>query len=203
MPHFILSVQSVGLNDPVPDKGTRVDAIQYYTRELAESNKDVFVKQRRQIQVAETGNTSVRADDWLSRITEFAQGAAITILEDSVVNNDLRSPRDSSYDAISADEAEIPQAERMTSMYGSIAPVKPESTKRTDMARASKLTSLGEIPTFSHDTDMSWPNVGSVDSDDKSYPLLTQEEMVSFVSYAYLFDHFSTRPAYCPLLSLH
>jgi hypothetical protein len=182
--YLIVSVQPVGLNDPVPVKGTRVDAIQYYTRELAESNKDVFVKQRRQIQVAETGNTSVRADDWLAKITEFAQGAAITILEDSVVDNDLRSPRDSSYEAISADEAEIPQAERMTSMYGSIAPVKP-STKCTDMARASKLTSLGEIPTFSQDSDLSWPNVGSVDSDDKSYPLLSQEEIVSFVSSCY------------------
>lgn len=198
MSYFIVSIQSVGLNDPVPDKGTRVDAIQYYTRELAESNKDVFVKQRRQILVAETGNTSVRADDWLAKITEFAQGAAITILEDSVVDNDLRSPRDSSYEAISADEAEIPQAERMTSMYGSIAPAKPEGTKRTDMARSSKLTSLGEIPTFSQDTDLSWPNVGSVDTDDKSYPLLTQEEVVSFVSFTGLLDHFSNHPAYSP-----
>lgn len=169
-----VSVQTVGINDPIPDRGTRVDAISYYTRELADSNKDVFLMQRRQIQVAETGNASVKAYDWLSMISDFASGAAFTILEDSAFDNDLVSPQSSSiYDVGSG---EIPQAERMTSMYGSISQSKPEKVQVRP--HTSKRASLGEIPTFSHDSEESWP-APSVDSEDKSYPLLTQEELVS------------------------
>lgn len=174
--HDRYSIQTVGINDPVPAKGTQVDAISYYTRELAESNKDVFVMQRRQIQVAETGNASVRASDWLSMIADYAAGAATTILDDSEVDNDLLSPHDSFADT----DGSIPQAERMTSMYGSIMHgPRAEIAKSPRQAQSSKRASLGPIPTFSSDTEISFPTLGSVGSDDKSYPLLTQDEMVS------------------------
>lgn len=130
--------------------------------------------QRRQIQVAESGNASVRAYDWLSRIADFASGAAETILEDSVVDNDLKLPRDSFADDILG----VPQAERMTSMYGSIVTLGRDAASPR-AAAASKRSSLGDIPEFSSDTE-SWPTPAvSLDSEDKSYPLLTQEQMVS------------------------
>ena len=174
-------VQTIGINDPFPGKGTHVDAISYYTRELAESNKDVFVIQRRQINVAETGNESVRAEDWMSLIVDYAAGAAFTILEDSELDNDLLSPRDS---FVENDDDRIPQAERMTSMYGSIATIvnQVEQAKSPRQVHAtSKRASLGPIPTFSSSDTGSWPAAASasVDSDDKSYPLLTQEQVVS------------------------
>ena len=181
---FVPSVVTVGINDPVPDRGTRVDAISYYTRELAESNKDVFVMQRRKIQVAETGNSSARAYDWLSMMKDFVAGAAITILEDSEEDNGFTSPHDSSHEETFFDGTEVPQAERMASMYGSI----NSSTALTGGARtaikdiSSKRASLGEIPTFSRGSDDgSWVNNLSVEPDEKSYPLLTEEETVSDV----------------------
>jgi len=184
--HSVFSVLRVGINDPVPDKGTRVDAISYYTRELAESNKDVFVMQRRQIQVAESGNASVRAYDWLSRISDFAAGAAVTILEDSVADNDLLSPTtDSFIDEALYDGSEVPQAERMASMYGSIVSMN-QNVSSPRVITASKRASLGEIPEFSSDAE-SWPTVAaSIDSGDKSYPLLTDEEMVSAFTVLFL-----------------
>jgi hypothetical protein len=181
-------VQHVGINDPFPGKGTQVDAISYYTRELAESNKDVFVIQRRQIQVAETGNSSVRADDWLSLIVDYAAGAAFTILEDSEFDNDLFTPHDS---FMENEDERIPQAERMASMYGSITSYvsQAERTKSPRQVHAtSKRASLGPIPTFSSDAE-SWPAAASasVDSDDKKYPLLIQQELVGYNVNIFLF----------------
>lgn len=135
--------------------------------------------QRRQILVAESGNASARASDWLSMIADYATGAALKILEDSEVDNDLLSPHDSFYEG--AAEGSIPQAERMTSMYGSISTFALQAEKgKSTGVQSSKRASLGPIPTFSSNSQ-SWPTPVSVDSDEKSYPLLTQEEMVSAV----------------------
>lgn len=129
--------------------------------------------QRCQVQVAESGNVSVRADDWLPLVTDFAAGVGMTILEDSEYDNALKSPTASFQDESLLDGSAVPQAERMASMYNSIVPTtKVSGTPRASKYTSSKRASLGEIPTFSHDS-VSWPTAASVDSEDKSYPPLT------------------------------
>jgi hypothetical protein len=74
---------------PRPKRGTRVDSIQYYTRELAAHSRVLFRLQQRKNSIAESGNASIRADNWWF---EQVNSMANRILIDSVEENALISP---------------------------------------------------------------------------------------------------------------
>jgi Late exocytosis, associated with Golgi transport/Cytosolic domain of 10TM putative phosphate transporter len=105
-----------------PPKGTRVDTISYYTQELAGHSRALARLQKRKNSLAETGNHSLQAGGWLDKIVKEATLIGNAIMRDSMQDNHLESSsanlnhrnRKNSY----------PQAENMTSQYGSIAPPK-------------------------------------------------------------------------------
>jgi len=51
-----------------PERGTRVDSISYYTQELAADSRALFKMQQRKVQIAESGNLSFQADNWLNKV---------------------------------------------------------------------------------------------------------------------------------------
>jgi hypothetical protein len=138
--------------------------------------------QKRKVEVAESGNASSLAYDWLAQIADWTgiSAAAATIMEDSVQNNALLSPHDSS-DAVhdsmvlNGSLIPIPQAERMTSVYGSFAPISVPTEGET----SKKKLSLGAITELESPSE-SWPTA-SIDSDSKSRPLMTRESIVSLL----------------------
>jgi hypothetical protein len=136
--------------------------------------------QKRKAEVAESGNASSLAYDWLAQIADWTglSAAAATIMEDSVEDNALLSPHDSSdalHDSmvLNGSLIPVPQAERMTSMYGSFAPI----AFPAEGEASRKKSSLGVI-TELESRSTSWP-MASIDSDSKSRPLMTGESMVS------------------------
>ena len=102
-----------------PARGTHVDSISYYTHDLADMNRDMYSMQQRKTEIAVTGNSSFEADHWFSRVMMSAYDLADRIMVDSAEHNALRANY-SSYDE-SADR--VPQAEQMTSRYGSFGPL--------------------------------------------------------------------------------
>jgi Late exocytosis, associated with Golgi transport/Cytosolic domain of 10TM putative phosphate transporter len=110
-----------------PARGTRVDSIAYYTHELAAHSRILFRLQQRKVGIAETGNHSIRADQyWLERVVQEFSLVGDQILDDSVLDNALQAP--SGYA-----EQHVPQAEAMTSSsagYGTIsAPNSPGNSQ--------------------------------------------------------------------------
>lgn len=180
--HQLLSrVHDVSIDGPAPEKGTRVDSISYYTRQLAESNKDVSLSQKRKAEVAESGNASSRAFDWLARAADWSglTVAAATVMYDSVEDNALLSPQesnDSLLDSMVLNRSAIPQAENMTPVYGSFASIAVPSLR----SPSHKKSSLGVIAELNSRSG-SWPDA-SIDSDSKSHPLMTREARESMVS---------------------
>lgn len=51
-----------------PVRGTRVDSISYYTQELAADSRALFKMQQRKVQIADSGNLSFKADNWLNQV---------------------------------------------------------------------------------------------------------------------------------------
>ena len=110
-----------------PPKGTRVDSISYYTQELAAHSRALFRLQSQKARIAESGNLSVRAENWFDSVfREFSQ-VANQIMDDSIQDNDLISPNDS------IDGLGFRQAENMTSGYGSFG-----NTRRTAAGRRAR-----------------------------------------------------------------
>lgn len=50
----------------MPSKGERVDSIHYYTRELRVMNDRVARMQHDKVELAQKGNDTVRASQWIS-----------------------------------------------------------------------------------------------------------------------------------------
>jgi Late exocytosis, associated with Golgi transport/Cytosolic domain of 10TM putative phosphate transporter len=99
-----------------PKKGTRVDSIQYYTQELAMHSRALYRMQERKIVIAEDGNDPSRTEDtWFDIAIKEAAVIANQILDDSAVDNDLKTSSDQQ-SLISSSGI----AENMTSRYGSI-----------------------------------------------------------------------------------
>jgi hypothetical protein len=97
-----------------PKRGTRVDSISYYAQELAADSRSLFQMQKRKSRIAESGNQLKQVDNWLDKAVRQASEVANTILEDSIKDNHLTSPYES-FD----EGGTVPQAESMTSRYGS------------------------------------------------------------------------------------
>lgn len=113
--------EDIVVEDRVP-RGTRVDSISYYTHELAAHSRTLFDMQQQKSSIAESGNEAVRADGWFQKAAKVASQAADRIMDDSVMDNELTSPT-TSFDLAQAKSQVVPQAENMTSRYGSFAPV--------------------------------------------------------------------------------
>jgi hypothetical protein len=101
-----------------PEKGTRVDSISYYTQELAANSRTLFKMQQRKAQIAESGNITINADNWLDKALRNFTWVQNIIMADSAIENDLASPEDPAY----SPEMHFTRAELMTSRYGAISP---------------------------------------------------------------------------------
>lgn len=98
-----------------PKRGTRVDSISYYTYELSMHSRALFRMQQRKTEIAECGNTSMRAQNWFDSVVRDAEVFANTVLDESAIDNALVTVTDTRTIDAAGDIAE-----RMTSKYGSI-----------------------------------------------------------------------------------
>jgi len=110
---------TTGLNEKRPARGTRVDSISYYTQELAAHSRTLFRMQKRKGAIAESGNQSIQASNWLDSVVREASLVASRIMDDSVQDNALISPADS-FDHAGSSSSRHRMAETMSSTYGSI-----------------------------------------------------------------------------------
>lgn len=113
-----------------PRKGTRVDSISYYTQELAAHSRALFRLQSQKERIAESGNLSVRAENWFDSVFQEFSEVANQIMDDSILDNDLISPNES------VDGLGFRHAENMTSRYGSFG-----NTRRTASGKRAKTDS--------------------------------------------------------------
>jgi Uncharacterized integral membrane protein len=60
-------------DDQKIDKGSRVDSISYYTHQLKQLNRQMFLIQKNKRDIAEHGNSSIRAYGWFTRVSEYAE----------------------------------------------------------------------------------------------------------------------------------
>jgi hypothetical protein len=119
-----------------PERGTHVDSISYYTHDLAALNKDMYFMQQRKTEIQVTGNVSFEADNWISRVMASAYEVADSIMVDSAEDNELKA----NYSSFETATGGVPQAEQMTSRYGSFGPV-----GGTMNSRASRSTHFRKI----------------------------------------------------------
>lgn len=98
-------------------KGTRVDSISYYTQELSANSKNLFILQQRKNRVAELGRSSQPQLTWLDGVMQNVEKLTGEILEESLMENDLASCSSNDWDRHRS--SGVPQAEHMTSKYGS------------------------------------------------------------------------------------
>jgi len=115
-----------------PERGSRVDSMVYYTHDLAAQSRALARLQRQKQRIANTGNTSLRASNWLDRLMQEINSQAVQIMDESYYDNDLLSPTDS------FDSRGYVQAERMTSRYGSISPTSMPTERQGHIRRQRK-----------------------------------------------------------------
>ena len=151
-----------------PKKGTHVDSISYYTQELAAQSRALFRMQTKKARIADTGNESIRANNWFDKAFKEVSAMATQIMDDSVLDNDLLSPSRSN-DAI--DMARMPYAETMNSMYGSFDQARltdlqrrsPTSRRSTRVERTSRLVHMDHLVSLlllvGVTITFSWPHV--------------------------------------------
>lgn len=72
-----------------PPRGAVVDSIRYYTQALARVNRKLEREQRLKANIAETGNHSVRASNWITMAADYAQAMDDNIKEESLAVNAL------------------------------------------------------------------------------------------------------------------
>jgi hypothetical protein len=101
-----------------PERGARVDSISYYTQDLAAKSRALFRLQKQKESIADTGNFAMRAENWFDKVFLEVTAVADRIMDDSVYDNDLICPSESVDSSL-----RLPQAEHMTSRYGSISPI--------------------------------------------------------------------------------
>lgn len=119
-------------------KGTRVDSISYYTQELATYSKDLFLMQERKNRVAESGRSSQPQLTWFDGVVQNVEKMTGSILEESIIDNDL-SCTSSDWDRTRSHPGGVPQAEHMTSKYGSFSAATLFGSKDKIEGKASPL----------------------------------------------------------------
>lgn len=128
-------------------KGTRVDSISYYTQELASNSKALFVMQQRKNRVAESGRSSQPQLGWFDGVVSSVDKMTGKILEESLVDNDLACP---SADWERTFASGVPQAEHMTSKYGSFSAATLYSSKDKVVEDAKASPLLDESVSMGH-----------------------------------------------------
>lgn len=128
------------LGNAKPSRGIHVDSISYYTHDLAASNQEMYFMQQRKSEIAITGNSSFEADNWLSRVMHSAFEVADRIMVDSAEDNSLRT----AYNSFDDSGAAVPQAEQMSSRYGSFGPVSDVSPRIAQCRHPTPLHPLDE-----------------------------------------------------------
>lgn len=140
-PFSVAYVDNRSVNER-PPRGTHVDSISYYTYDLAESNKAMYLMQQRKTKIALTGNSSFVADNWLARIMKSAYAVADRIMVDSAEDNALRA----TYSSFDEHGGGIPQAELMSSRYGSFGPLAEMSPSTPQSSPYAKPLNRFEAP---------------------------------------------------------
>jgi hypothetical protein len=97
----------------------------------------MYFMQQRKTEIAFSGNSFIEADTWFSRLMMSAHEAAEQILVDSAEENALRA----SYGHLGDDEG-IPQAELMSSRYGSFGPLSAGMSPRVHQRKHETQDSL-------------------------------------------------------------
>ena len=145
----VLVVEDDAATERVP-KGTRVDSISYYTQELAAFSKELFILQERKNRVAEEGRSSQPNLTWFDGLVQSVENVAGQILEQSMVDNELASSS-GDWDRDRDGAEGVPQAEHMTSKYGSFSAVTLRNSRENVQEKASPLldTSVRTIALFS------------------------------------------------------
>jgi hypothetical protein len=64
----------------MPQRGEKVDSINYYNRELAVIDEKLLKMQHEKIELAQKGNDSVRASQWISHAIDRVSTAAESTL---------------------------------------------------------------------------------------------------------------------------
>lgn len=106
-------MESIVESNLKPQRGVRVDSISYYTLELAEHSLKLFKLQRAVLAIAELGNQEKAGDTWIDHVMLRADSISSQIIEDSMEENFLVAPLESS------PYADVAPVEHMTSKYGS------------------------------------------------------------------------------------
>jgi hypothetical protein len=122
-----------------PQRGTHVDSISYYTHDLAICNKNMYHMQQRKTDIAVSGNVAIEADHWLSRMMLSAYEVADRIMIDSAEDNALKA----TYSSFDDSAAAIPQAEQMSSRYGSFGPISGVGSVAARSAQCNPYSSFG------------------------------------------------------------
>eukprot|EP00581_Thalassiosira_minuscula_P017487 CAMPEP_0183711430 /NCGR_PEP_ID=MMETSP0737-20130205/6933_1 /TAXON_ID=385413 /ORGANISM="Thalassiosira miniscula, Strain CCMP1093" /LENGTH=1006 /DNA_ID=CAMNT_0025939935 /DNA_START=103 /DNA_END=3123 /DNA_ORIENTATION=+ len=74
------NTDGASLPDRMPERGEKVDSINYYSRELTVMNERVSRIQREKIELAQKGNDSIRASQWISHAIDRVSTAAESTL---------------------------------------------------------------------------------------------------------------------------
>ena len=85
-----------------PNRGERVDSIDYYQRRLALLNIEVASLQREKLEIAERGEDTIQANTWISQGFKFL-GALPS--EDDIISNDTSAFEP--VDSISSSESSV------------------------------------------------------------------------------------------------
>ena len=128
-----------------PERGTRVESISYYTQELAAHSRALFKMQQRKAQIAESGNISIKADNWMDKAFRNFSWVQNIIMADSALANDLVAPDD--LYSQSPDE-QFPRAELMSSRYGAIASSVHDSGASYEMMDDRPVLVTNDNPSF-------------------------------------------------------
>jgi hypothetical protein len=166
---------------PYPPPGSVVDSISIYTRDLAEANRELYLKQKRKAHVGNTGQTSTREDNWLINMVDAATEAASTVMDDSELENDLGMSRQ----AMAANSNGIIRAEDMTSRYGSFGsssrstPASPSLNSHKQMAKDDPI--VEQVMSFDSTNPSVGASIGWSASEDteRSARLITADHLVS------------------------
>jgi Late exocytosis, associated with Golgi transport/Cytosolic domain of 10TM putative phosphate transporter len=137
-----LSGQMKSMFNERPKKGTRVDSIMYYTQELAMHSRALYRMQERKIEIAGDGNDPLRREDsWFDVAIKDASVIVNQILDDSAIDNELKTSPDQQF-LISSSGI----AENMTSRYGSISHSLLDSNKQSQSSVIDATIEQGKKP---------------------------------------------------------
>mmetsp|Transcript_22394 Transcript_22394/g.33982 ORF Transcript_22394/g.33982 Transcript_22394/m.33982 type:complete len:1037 (+) Transcript_22394:105-3215(+) len=157
-------VVMVNEKGPYPAPGTLVDSISLHTREVADCNYQIYKLQQENFVLAGTGNVKPReANKWFDSFAEAAAQVANTIMDDSAIDNDLKTHHDENQEVL------IHRAENMSGRYGSFSPANASPSLHYNPNRKTPASSFENRDVLEHSmsplSDPSQSYSGSMESD--------------------------------------